>query len=242
MAVDGDTPLGIASTTRETRGAAEVASRLRQAILQGEYDHGERLPAERQLAKDFGVSRGTIRQGLLALERMGLVSRRTGSGTFVHYERAMGASDIAESISPIQLMEVRFALEPQMARLAVVNATARNIREVARALEQVRLAEDADEYTAADGAFHQALSECTQNPLMIWLYQRVSEVRSHSQWSAIKAKILTPERRLDYNDQHRRLYDALVNRDADSGSAIMTEHLVITRNDILDAQQRPLSA
>ncbi|MEX1080537.1 MAG: FadR/GntR family transcriptional regulator [Halofilum sp. (in: g-proteobacteria)] len=230
------------STARETRGAAEVASRLRQSILQGDFAHGERLPPERQLAADFSVSRGTIRQSLVALERIGLVSRRMGSGTFVHYQQAVRASDIAESISPMQLMEVRFALEPQMVRLAVVNATARSVREVARTLEQLRLAEGPNEYTEADGAFHQALAECSQNALMIWLYERINEVRSHSQWSAVKAKILTPQRLLDYNDQHRRLYDALANRDADTGCAIMTEHLVMTRSDILDAQQRSLGA
>ncbi len=240
MTGEAEIPPVVPSATRETRGAAEVASRIRQSILQGDYDHGERLPPERQLAADFRVSRGTIRQGLLELERMGLVSRRTGSGTYVHYQRAMRASDIAESISPMQLMEVRFALEPQMVRLAVVNATARCLREVARSLEQLRVAQDHDEYTEADGAFHQALAECSQNALMIWLYERINEVRGHSQWTAVKAKILTAQRRDAYNDQHRRLYDALVNRDADTGSAIMTEHLVMTRSDILDAQQRSL--
>lgn len=232
----------VSSATRETRGAAEVASRLRQAIVQGDYADGERLPAERQLASGFGVSRGTIRQGLLELERMGLVSRRGGSGTFVHYQRALGATDVAESLSPMQLMEVRFALEPQMVRLAVVNASAKSLREVARTLEQLRLAADPQDYTEADGAFHQAVAECSQNPLMVWLYQRINEVRSHSQWSAVKAKILTPQRRQEYDEHHRRLYDALANRDADSGSAIMTEHLVMTRNDILDAQQRSFGA
>lgn len=240
MAADTGAPPVVPSATRETRGAAEIASRLRRSILEGDYAHGERLPPERQLARDFGVSRGTLRQGLLELERMGLVSRRTGSGTYVEFQQTIGASDIAESISPIQLMEVRFALEPQMVRLAVVNATAPCVREVARALDQLRLAENHAQYTEADGAFHQTLAECSQNALMIWLYERINEVRSHSQWSAVKSKILTAQRRSDYDDQHRRLYEALINRDVDSGSAIMTEHLVMTRNDILDAQQHSL--
>lgn len=240
MTADVPMPPVIPSATRETRGAAEVASRLRQSILQGDYRDGERLPPERQLAKDFAVSRGTIRQSLLELERMGLVTRRTGSGTYVRYQRATRASDIAESISPIQLMEVRFALEPQMVRLAVVNATAKCLQEVGRTLDQLHIAEGSEEYTKADSAFHQAVAECTQNPLMIWLYERINEVRNHSQWAAVTAKIFSPQRRADYIDQHRRLYDALLDRDADAGTAAMTEHLVMTRNDLLDAQQRSL--
>lgn len=236
MSADVPVPPIVPSATRETRGAAEVASRLRQSILQGDYGDGDRLPPERQLANDFAVSRGTIRQSLLELERMGLVTRRTGSGTYVRYQRTMRPRDIAESISPIQLMEVRFALEPQMVRLAVVNASAKCLQEVGRTLDQLHIAEGAVEYAKADSAFHQSLAECTQNPLMIWLYERINEVRNHSQWSAVTAKILSPQRRDDYIDQHRRLYDALVDRDADTGTAVMREHLVMTRNDILDAQ------
>lgn len=243
MAVNAELEVSPASSQpgREARSAAETASRLRESILQGDYEDGERLPPERQLAQDFGISRGTLRQSLLELQRMGLVTRRTGSGTYVQYQRAVRASDIAESISPIQLMEVRFALEPQMVRLAAVNATANCLQEVGRALDQLHLAENPEEYSKAYSAFHQALSECSQNPLMIWLYQRINEVRKNSQWFAVKTKILSPQRRSDYNDQIRRLYDAIANRDADAGSEIMLEHLVMTRNDILDAQQRSTS-
>lgn len=227
---------------RRANGAAEIATHLRQAILQGVYAHGERLPAERQLAAHFGASRGTARQALRELEKTNLVTRRIGSGTFVNYSGLSSADDVAETTSPLELIEVRFAMEPHMVRLAVINATGRDLRSMRQALEQVEAADNPEDFTDADAAFHLALAECSQNPLIVWLYRHINAVRGHSQWSAMKGKILTPTRIAEYNEQHRRLYQALMSRDSNGATQIMTSHLVMARNDFLGAQETPLGA
>ncbi|MEK9942107.1 MAG: winged helix-turn-helix domain-containing protein, partial [Gammaproteobacteria bacterium] len=67
------------------KGSAGVAAQLRRAIFDGVYGFNERLPAERELAKVFSTSRGTVREALRRLEELGMVDRQIGSGTFVTY-------------------------------------------------------------------------------------------------------------------------------------------------------------
>ena len=66
-------------------GSAGISAQLRRSILEGVYEFSDRLPAERQLAETFNVSRGTIREALRRLEELGMVTREIGSGTFVTY-------------------------------------------------------------------------------------------------------------------------------------------------------------
>ena len=94
-----------------------IARELRDAIVGGRYAAGQRLPPERRLASHFSASRATIREALRQLTDQQLVERRLGSGTFVTYRQAVEEHEIAEETSPLQLIEVRMAIEPQIARL-----------------------------------------------------------------------------------------------------------------------------
>ena len=220
-------------------GSAAIAARLRQAILEGRYADGERLPAERELAHHFDASRSTVREALRRLEETNLVSRRVGSGTFVTYRTAFDSNNIAEVTSPVELIDVRLAIEPQMARLVVSHATARDLERMGDALRQVEAANrDSEAFSRADEQFHLALAESTRNPLMVWLYRQINDVRCHAQWDAMKDKILISERIDEYNRQHRALYDALCSRDADAAVRIVTEHLEKARRDLLGAELR----
>ncbi len=217
-------------------GSAAIAARLRQAILDGNYGFGERLPAERDLANHFGTSRNTVREALRRLEEAQLVTRRIGSGTFVSYRPPLGEGHIAEVTSPIELIEVRLGIEPQMARLAVINATARDLERLGEALGRVEGAEgDSEYFSRADERFHQVLAECTHNPLMVWLYQQINEVRGHAQWDSMKDQILSAERIAAYNREHRQLYEALRSRDVEAAGRIITGHLERARRELLGA-------
>lgn len=218
-------------------GAAAIATRLREAILGGRYADGERLPAERDLTEHFGAARGTVRGALRRLEEMGLVTRRMGSGTFVTHRAGPGEEDIAENTSPIELIDVRLAIEPDIARMAVINATARDLERLEAALVECEAADgDREAFSQADERFHRALAEATRNPLMIWLYGKINDVRGHTQWNAMKGKILTRNRIGDYNGQHRALFDAVRSRDMDTAVSLMEEHLAEAREDLLGAR------
>ena len=218
-------------------GSAAIARRLRHAILEGAYGYGERLPAERELAGHFSASRTTVRQALRQLEEARLVNRKIGSGTFVCYRAPLEDMDIAELTNPIELIEVRLGIEPRMARLAAVNATARDLERLHDALKRTEAAgSDREAFSRADEKFHLLLAEATHNPLMVWLYQQINEVRGHAQWDGMKDKILTAEPIAMYNSDHRRLYEALRNREVDAAAATITTHLERARKDLLGAE------
>ncbi len=218
------------------RGSAWITSQLRQAIMEGGYAHGEKLPAERQLATAFSASRTTIRTALDQLEVERLVTRRVGRGTFVNFRAQGDTEDIAELTSPLELIEVRLGVEPNMVRLAVLNATARDIERLANAISRMESASiDAENFTLWDEEFHQLIAEATRNPLMVWIYRQINTVRTHRQWNAMKDKVLTPARIAEYNTQHTALFEAIRTRDIDAAAAIVTNHLHYARRQLVGA-------
>ncbi len=215
-------------------GSLRITAQLRQAILDGRYAHGEKLPAERQLASALGASRATIRTALSRLEAERLVTRRLGAGTFVNFRGGVDSESIAELTSPLELIEVRLGIEPQMVHLAVLNATGRDIERLAGAIARMEAASgDSESFTLWDEEFHQLISEATRNPLMVWVYRQINAVRTHSQWNAMKDKVLTPGRIAKYNRQHAALYEAIRTRDIQAAVAIVTDHLHYARHQLL---------
>lgn len=218
------------------RGSAWITAQIRQAILEGAYAHGEKLPAERQLAEAFGASRTTVRLALDQLEDERLVVRRVGSGTFVNYRNRTGTEDIAEITSPLELIEVRLGVEPHMVRLAVLNATGRDIDRLQEAVVCMETgSSDPESFTQLDEQFHLLIAESTHNPLMVWIYREINDVRCHAQWAAMKDKVLTAERIAEYNRQHRNLFEAIRSRDVEGAVAIVTNHLHYARRQLLGA-------
>ena len=225
-----------AAITDPMRGSAWVTVQLRQAILEGRYAPGEKLPAERTFASAFGASRATIRTALSRLETERLVTRRIGAGTFVNTSVQAANEDVAELTSPLELIDVRLGLEPNMVRLAVLNATPRDIERLAGCMARMaEAAGDSESFTLWDTEFHQLIAEATRNPLMLWVYRKINDVRTHSQWNAMKSKVLTPARIAEYNEQHLSLYEAIRTRDLDAAVAIITNHLHYARRQLMGA-------
>ncbi len=213
-----------------------VTTQLRRAILEGRYAHGEKLPAERQFAAAFGASRATIRTALVRLESEHLVKRRLGSGTFVNFDARAETEDFAELTGPLQLIDVRLGIEPSMVRLAVLNATARDLDRIANAVERMGAASgNAESFTSWDREFHLLICEATRNPLMIWVYRQINAVRNRSQWNTMKDKVLTPARIREYNEQHAAIFDAVRARDVEKAVNIVTMHLTSARRQLLGA-------
>lgn len=215
-----------------------MAVQLRRRILEGEYAYEERLPAERNLAEEFGVSRGTIRSVLELLEEQHLVVRLVGSGTYVSHKEIANQQEISSMTSPVEMVEVRIAVEPQMVRLAIANASDRDLEEMRKAIQRCEnCGGDSEKFARADTAFHMALAHCSKNHLLYWLYERISEVRRHAQWRTMKAKILSPEQIQIYNSQHRALYEAIVARDTASATKMIKDHLYRVQGDLLETNE-----
>ncbi len=229
-----DAEIAIHQETPSRATTQSVVSQIRQLINEGVFKHEDRLPAERQLAERFNASRGTIRSALQQLERQNQVIRNSGLGTYVNSTNDLNASEIVRITSPLEVIEVRIAIEPHMMRLAVANASTNDLDRLAAALRQVKQCNgDPELFTIADTMFHITLAECAQNTLMLWLYKQISKVREHSQWRSMKDKVLTHERIQRYNQEHGKLYEAVASRHAEEAFTIMRTHLDGARNDLL---------
>ncbi len=220
------------------RHVGYITAQLREAIRSGFYVNGDQLPAERELADRFDTARSTIRKVLFNLETDGLIERRVGSGTYVKCEdMAINAAlDIVSRVSPLELIEARMAVEPYMTRLAVLNATANEIKmlgSILNDLDQCR--NDKEAFSRHDSMFHEWLARSSKNPLMLHLYQQINAVRSHDQWDAMKNKILTPDEIDEYNRQHRELFEAIKRRDLVSAVKHIGDHLEKARQDLMGA-------
>ncbi|MGZ8401104.1 MAG: FadR/GntR family transcriptional regulator [Methyloceanibacter sp.] len=228
----------LARLDKPNRGPRAISAYLQRAIETGAYSEGDRLPPERQLAECFNAARSTVRRALDQLERAGLVSRRLGSGTFVGASAASPrrAGDLADQVSPLQLIEARLAVEPFTTRLAVLHATRRSLDDMEVVLAHAEdSVGDKDEFSKWDGEFHLLIAHASGNPLLINVYRQINHVRLHAQWDAMKEKILTPDVIAAYNRQHRSIFNALHERDAQGAFALITEHLEQARDDLVKA-------
>ncbi len=228
----------LASFDKPHRGPRAISAYLQRAIETGAYSEGDRLPPERQLAECFNAARSTVRRALDQLEKAGLVSRRLGSGTFVGAPAASPRRtvELIDQVSPIQLIEARLAVEPFTTRLAVLHATRRSLDDMEVVLAHAEdSVGDKDEFSKWDGEFHLLIAHASGNPLLINVYRQINHVRLHAQWDAMKEKILTSEVIAAYNRQHRSIFNALHERDAQGAFALITEHLEQARDDLVKA-------
>ncbi len=226
---------------RPAQGSQEISREIAQAIVDQVYTHGERLPTERQLALNFSASRTTVRKALALLEGKKMIHRRAGSGTYVSYQAGVSEADIAERTSPLELIEVREAIEPQIARLAVLHASAvdlEQLQDLVRKLKAAEKAADSLAYSAADEQFHLSLANATSNPLLVWLYQRINDIRTHAMWAEMRQKIITPDNMRAYNEQHIAIVRAVQARDASEAASVMIQHMQKARNDLIGAHSR----
>ena len=220
------------------RHVGQITAQLREAIRSGFYMDGDQLPAERELTERFDTARSAIRKVLLNLETEGLIERRVGSGTFVRCDdmSVSAAHDIVSRVSPLELIEARLAVEPHMIRLAVLNATANEIKMLESILDDLeRCRNDKEAFTRHDSMFHEWLARSSKNPLLLHLYQQINAVRGHDQWAAMKNKILSPEEIDEYNRQHRAVFEAIRRRDMVSAVKHINEHLEKARRDLMGA-------
>ncbi len=247
MAKENNSPLGddsaeelnvVKMQNMAVRGASAIEAKLRWAIETGVYSHGDRLLPERELAASFKTARNTIRNALCQLEEEGLVVRRVGSGTFVNFipKKPHTLLDLEESISPLQLIEARFAVEPYVTRLAAINATQNDLQNMDVLLNRLEACrDDKDAFTLIDGEFHEHLARCARNPLLLSFFQQINRIRTHSQWRASKEEILTPKQIDAYNAQHRSLFEALAQRNVAGAVQCIRDHLEKAKSDLVGA-------
>ena len=206
-----------------------VAQKLLEkiALLQNQGD--EKLPPERELASNLGVSRRVIRQALDLLEADGLVVRTPGRGTLIASaldDSADKLMDLKQYTNPVELMEARLVLEPAMAALAATHATSKDLEDMHYFIERGSQASDHRVWERWDGALHRAIGRCSNNGLLIRFSEMLHEARAQTSWGNLRQATLTAEHRQHNTVQHRAIVAAITDRDPKLASRAMREHLL----------------
>lgn len=224
------------SRVRAAETVAAIVKRIEANIADGTWGPGSRLPTERDLGDEFGVARNTLRKGLKALEDAGRIVRQVGRGSFVADGPLQTAPPIRPALfdrvigaSPAEVMEVRLVLEPWAVSLAAMRATAADLAHMRECLVRSEAAEDVPTFEIWDGRLHAQIIASAKNELLAGLYEGINMARHQPEWMKLKERTVTPERRAGYEDHHRRIVEALGERDGAAAAQIMKEHLVAVR-------------
>ena len=211
-------------------GSENIASELRREILNGQILAPEKLPAERELAEKYQVSRGTVRAALSKLEKEKFIEIKPGSGAFViHKTSAVPVSEV-KNANPLELIDARFALEPHICRLAVLHGKKEQFLKLETLVEAMeKSVKDPIQFASADTAFHQVLADCTGNNLLIWIINQINSVRGQDEWTKARHQTLNDNIIRTYNIQHKQSLSAIKLREPEKAASLMKEHLEIAR-------------
>ena len=205
----------------------DTVARLRNLLEDGVTAAGGRMPPERKLAGDMGIGRRSLRRALEVLEREGRITREQGRGTFLREggARPVALDRIAEHTSPPEVIELRLALEPIVARLAAVRASPCEIRALLRLADETRTAKGPEEYERADAAFHRAVIEAAHNALFMAVFDAVGESRRDIGWQRLGENGRCYKRQSTFAAYHDEIAGAIAARDAERAGKAMYAHL-----------------
>ncbi|HEY3542682.1 MAG TPA: FadR/GntR family transcriptional regulator [Gaiellaceae bacterium] len=230
MARDPD-PSGLFAPVSVARASSSIADQIRQAIVTGRLAEGERLPPERELAEQFGVSRVTVRDALRALEAMGLIEVRVGArgGAFVTVPtgsivgQTMSDMMMMSAVTPEDIVEARLVVELGTVTLACARATDEDIAALQELAQRGEEALKSKTYTRElSWDFHALVAQAAHNVAI--------EGLTHSFRSSLSMHpIRTREGNRAYAltvEEHARILDALVRHDGATARREMAQHLL----------------
>lgn len=214
--------------------AEEVVARLREKIHNGELKLGDRLPPERDLAKQLGVSRPTLRAGIRSLAAVGVLKSKQGAGTFVVQDDASPALDSnplrllasLHGLSSAEMFEARLLLEMAITGLAAERATSEHLAALAEELaEMFATLDEPEEYLVHDMRFHQLIAAASGNRIITALMNMVAsilfDVRSKTVHRAHDLK--------ESAEMHRQIFRSIREGNIEAARNAMRDHLLLAQ-------------
>lgn len=220
----------------------DSAALLRETIVKniktGSWRAGHRIPTERALCEQFGIGRAAVRRVLGQLKEAQLITQTVGSGTYVAEGvdgalARMSAAGAARASSPAELMEARLTLEPSIVEMVIRNATPADFARMQECCDRAEAAGTLDEFEHWDGLLHEVIAEAAHNGFISNVFRLLNEAREQGEWGMLKRKSVTPARRAEYQQEHRQLVAALMDRDLASATERTRGHLLHVRRNLL---------
>jgi DNA-binding FadR family transcriptional regulator len=183
------------------------------------------------------VSRRAVRYALNLLEAEGRISRQQGRGTFICDARA-SAFDLSQTLAkltnPVDTLEARMALEPQLARLAALRATHADFDKLFEAAEASRTATDPEAYEKADAAFHRRIAIAARNPLLMTIFDAILHVASDRSWRHGRETAHCINNQARYAETHRRIAIMISERNPAKAEEAMRAHLGAVQQQLIE--------
>ena len=228
---------------RTSRLYEQIVQQIEESILKGVLKAGDQLPAERDLAQRFGVSRTAVREAVKALREKGLVEAYTGRGTFITDGTSQAVRQSIQLVAKIgqpngstHLAEVRAILEPEIAALAATRIQEQHLSLMREAVALMdRKYDDPDAFIEADLDFHLALAEAADNPMILSLLDSIVGLLREQ-----RTRIFQVEggpNRGQYH--HKRILQAVEQHNPEKARDAMREHLQQVREDSKASEAHP---
>jgi len=212
-----------------------VASQLEALIRSEHFGSDGRLPSERELAEQFGVGRGSMREAIRKLETLGIIVKNHGVGTFAVSPDPNGAATSisllsAGDVTALELFEVRYAVEPTTAALSAERRTAQDIRKLRALMDRFQGAGvTAEDFVALDYEFHRLIVQSSKNRLLAEMYEHLGP--HHAIYS--EKVISIPHRRERAYEGHRRILEAVVDAEPGTAKKQALAHLRFAEQDLV---------
>lgn len=196
-------------------------------VSTGVYKHGQKLPAERILCDKLGVSRGTLRQGLADLQRLGVIKIVARSGIYIrkYSDKKLPMKILPPNFKKVNLKDIvnaRKIIEIPALEFACENATKKEIRLINNLIVKMENTIDSlPEFLRYDMLFHQAIVAASENPVLVTAFESISEYLKYSQvYTSIHEG--EEDKAMDF---HKKIYYAIKNKQKKRGLAALEKHL-----------------
>jgi len=222
-----------------TRIYQQIATAVAGMIRSGELAQGERLPGEHELARRLEVSRGAVREAMIALEAGGLVEVRNGSGSFVRPDAGArldvdwGRGFEAEP-GPVEQLEMRELLEPEAAARAASRIEAAQLAELRGLVERMEASHRERNSFAEGRAFVATIAAAAGNSILAAMIDELWRLRGGTLWGTIRERVLDAEHRRAAIDRRLQVIKALEARDPTAARRAMRGYLALTRELFFD--------
>ena len=215
------------------RLSLRVANQIQQAIIGGLYAPDERLPIEKELAEQLGVSRVVVREGLKRLETLGLIRVRPGrdGGAFVQRPSTQGINDALfsflrmDGLEVANLHEMRRIFEPAIAGLAAERSTPLMIAEIERGIRREESAVRGKQSFVSGMAFHGLLAQMTGNPLLVLVAGLLTDITASAHIREMYAVDQSAEAQAELVHDHQAILGAMRSHNADEARKLMAQHI-----------------
>lgn len=211
----------------------EVGFTLRKHLADGRYQLGERMPPEREIAEQLGVSRTIVREALIMLELEGLIEVRKGSGVYIIAFPTDSVSSafiqnksLNDNVGPFEILQARQLLESNIAEFAAMKATPQDIQAMKLALKTERNDLIYGVSEQGDMEFHLAIANATHNSMLIELFNQAWSWRNNNpMWQQLHSRIENTNYRQEWLEDHRGILNAMVRKDPLMAKKAMWQHL-----------------